>query len=107
MIELYQAEWCPYSAAVRERLTELGIPFVALPVEPQQEQRTQVGEIPVLVDENGNRHTGTREVFEFLRTLPGGDHERGHREQYADHAEHRQKDETGRVLAKLAPLERA
>jgi hypothetical protein len=29
MIELFQAEWCPYSSAVRERLTELGIDLVA------------------------------------------------------------------------------
>jgi glutathione S-transferase len=104
MIELYQAEWCPYSSAVRERLTELGLPFVAIQVEPEQEQRTQVGEIPVLVDENGNRHTGTREVFEFLKTLPAGDHEQGHRDQYAEHADMRRNDETARVLEKLAPL---
>jgi glutaredoxin len=29
VLTLYQAEWCPYSSAVRQRLTELGIDFVA------------------------------------------------------------------------------
>jgi hypothetical protein len=29
MIELYQAEWCPHSHPVRQRLTELGLDFVA------------------------------------------------------------------------------
>ena len=47
MIELYQAEWCPYSSAVRERLSELGIPFVTRHVAPWPEQRT------TLVDRTG------------------------------------------------------
>jgi glutaredoxin len=29
MIELYQAEWCPHSHHVRQRLTEHGVDFVA------------------------------------------------------------------------------
>jgi glutathione S-transferase len=29
MLELYQAEGCPYSATVRETLTELGLSYVA------------------------------------------------------------------------------
>ena len=29
MLTLYQAEWCPFSSAVREILTELGLDFVA------------------------------------------------------------------------------
>ena len=28
-MELYQAEWCPHSHKVRQRLTELGIDFTA------------------------------------------------------------------------------
>ena len=46
MIILYQAEWCPYSSKVRERLTELGVDFVARQVEPWPEQRMDVQEIP-------------------------------------------------------------
>ena len=34
MLTLYQTEWCPFSSAVREVLTELGIDFVARQVEP-------------------------------------------------------------------------
>ena len=39
MIELYQAEWCPFSAAVRERMTELRLEFVAHQVAPWPEER--------------------------------------------------------------------
>lgn len=39
MLRLYQAEWCPHSGKVRQRLTELGVPFVALQVEPDSEDR--------------------------------------------------------------------
>jgi glutaredoxin len=28
-VELFQAEWCPYSHRVRQRLTELGLDFTA------------------------------------------------------------------------------
>jgi len=55
-MELYQAEWCPHSHRVRQRLTELGLEFVAkqVPAEPSErdELRRAVGEdsIPVLVD---------------------------------------------------------
>ena len=65
MITLWQAEWCPYSSAVRERLTELGIDFIARQVEPSEEHRTQVDEIPTLellgVDDAVTRlHDGNR-----------------------------------------------
>jgi glutaredoxin 3 len=55
-MELYQAEWCPHSHRVRQRLTELGLEFVAkqVPAEPSErdEMRRAVGvdEVPVLVD---------------------------------------------------------
>jgi len=55
-MELYQAEWCPHSHRVRQRLTELGLEFVARQVaaEPEErdEMRRAVGSdsIPVLVD---------------------------------------------------------
>lgn len=57
MIELYQAEWCPYSSRVRQRLTELGLSFVArqVPADPadREELRRIAGsdEIPALVDD--------------------------------------------------------
>jgi glutaredoxin 3 len=55
-VELYQAEWCPHSHRVRQRLTELGLDFYALQVAPEpadrDDMREAVGEdsIPVLVD---------------------------------------------------------
>jgi len=57
MIELYQAEWCPYSSRVRQRLTELGVSFVArqVPAEStdREELRRKIGsdEIPALIDD--------------------------------------------------------
>ena len=57
MIELYQAEWCPYSSRVRQRLTELGLSFVARQVPPDSadrdelRERTGGDEIPALIDD--------------------------------------------------------
>jgi glutathione S-transferase len=104
VITLYQAEWCPYSAAVRERLTELGIDFVARQVEPRPEQRTQVDEIPMLETEDGVRFAGTVPIFEYLATLEPWQHERGHRAQYRAHEEHRRRATTDAVLREYARL---
>ena len=41
-LTLYQAEWCPFSSAVREVLTELGLDFVARQVEPWPEERREL-----------------------------------------------------------------
>ncbi len=32
VLTLYQAEWCPYSSRVRQRLTELGLTWLAVSV---------------------------------------------------------------------------
>ncbi|HEV8098138.1 MAG TPA: glutathione S-transferase N-terminal domain-containing protein, partial [Gaiellaceae bacterium] len=59
MLTLYQAEWCPFSSAVREVLTELGLDFVAKQVEPWPEQRLGLLErsgrdaLPALETEDG------------------------------------------------------
>jgi glutaredoxin len=56
MLELYQAEWCPHSHRVRERLTELGLEFVARQVSPDPERRPEMEaatgrrSIPTLLD---------------------------------------------------------
>jgi glutaredoxin len=66
-LTLYQAEWCPFSSAVREVLTELGLDFVARQVEPWPDQRkelkqvTETDQIPVLVAD-GQLYRGTREI---------------------------------------------
>ena len=55
-MELFQAEWCPHSHRVRQRLTELGLDFTARQVPADPEERdamrdaTGTDEIPVLVD---------------------------------------------------------
>ncbi len=60
MIRLYQTEWCPHSHRVRQRLTELGVPFVAVQVEADREDRdemraaTGADVIPVLVLDDGH-----------------------------------------------------
>jgi len=113
MLSLYQAEWCPFSSAVREVLTELGLPFVAVPVEPWPEQRatlrTRFGtdEIPVLETDDGAVHRGTDEILAYLTTLPPPPTSQAHRERYAEHREARENDVTGRLLAKaqVAALE--
>jgi glutaredoxin len=97
MLTLFQAEWCPYSSAVRERLTELGIDFVARQVEPREDERTVVREIPTLETEDGVRFEGTTTIFEFLSTLDAWAHERGHRA----HADARRREVTARLLERV------
>ena len=56
VLELWQAEWCPYSHRVRQRLTELGLDWVARTVPLAREERetmeaaTGTRSIPTLVD---------------------------------------------------------
>ena len=63
MLTLYQAEWCPYSSAVRQRLTELGIDFVAKQVAPRHDDRVGQHEIPLLTNGDGERFEGSDPVF--------------------------------------------
>ncbi len=104
MLTLYQAEWCPYSSAVRQRLTELGIDFVAKQVAPRQEDREGQHEIPVLVNGDGERFEGTDAVFEYLESLAPGKNEHEHRAQYRAHRADRARETTASVLAEEAPL---
>ena len=52
-MELYQAEWCPHSHKVRQRLTELGVDFVARQVAAERDERPDEIEIPRLVTDDG------------------------------------------------------
>ena len=71
-IELYQAEWCPHSSRVRQRLTELGVSFIArqVPAEPgdREELRRKTGneEIPTLLLEDGTAISEPDEIIEYL-----------------------------------------
>ncbi|MGI8865052.1 MAG: glutathione S-transferase N-terminal domain-containing protein [Solirubrobacteraceae bacterium] len=72
MLELYQAEWCPFSHQVRQRLTELGEPFIAhqVPAEPEDRQElrrlTGTDEIPTLVLADGTVINETDRILEYL-----------------------------------------
>jgi glutathione S-transferase len=104
MLTLYQAEWCPYSSAVRQRLTELGIDFVAKQVAPRQEDREREHEIPLLVTQEGARFEGTEAIFEYLAARAPGEWERGHRAQYRAHRADRARETTAKVLGEHVPL---
>jgi glutaredoxin 3 len=72
VLTLYQAEWCPYSARVRERLTELGVDFVAKQVAADQSERhdlqaaTGQTEIPVLVADDETMIADWQEILAWL-----------------------------------------
>ena len=58
---------------MRQRLTELGIDFVAKQVAPRQEDREGEHEIPLLTNGDGERFEGTDAIFEFLESLAPGE----------------------------------
>jgi len=104
MLTLYQAEWCPFSSAVREVLTELGLDVLLKQVEPWPEQRAELRSIagsdtiPVLVAEDGTLHRGTREIFAHLRERAPGPFAAGHRQRFADHRDARESDAAGQLI---------
>ena len=104
MLTLYQAEWCPFSSAVREVLTELGIDFVARQVEPWPQERSElrgVAEtdlIPLLQTEDGELFRGTRQIFSYLRERDAWEHAAAHRRRFADHRDARESDATGQLI---------
>ncbi len=71
-MDLYQAEWCPHSHKVRQRLTELGLDFTArqVPADPEKRdammQATGTDEIPVLVADDGEILKGEDEIMPWL-----------------------------------------
>ena len=87
-IELYQAEWCPHSSRVRQRLTELGVSFIArqVPAEPadREELRRKTGseEIPTLLLEDGTAIADPDEIIDYLEA---------HHQERADAGEHRER----------------
>ncbi len=91
MVTLYQTEWCPYSSRVRQRLTELGVSFVAVPVPAEKAEReemrrkTGTDEIPALLLDDGTAVAG--EADDIIAFLDANYTER------ADAAEHRRQAE--------------
>jgi glutathione S-transferase len=94
MYELYEAEWCPHSHRVRQRLTELGVPYIARPVaaEPADREelhrRTGGNEIPALLLGDGTAINGSADAI--IAYLDDHHSERAdvqrHREREVDHA---------------------
>jgi predicted GNAT family acetyltransferase/glutaredoxin len=103
-LTLYQAEWCPFSAAVREVLTELGIDYAIRQVEPWPDDRldlrarTGSDRIPVLEAEDGRLHHGTREIFAYLQTRRPGRFAEAHRRRFAEHRDARESDAVAQLL---------
>ena len=104
LVTLYQAEWCPFSSAVREVLTELGIDFVARQVEPWSNERGELrnvagtDQIPVLQTEDGALHRGTREIFAHLHERDPWRFAAAHRRRFADHRDARESDASGQLI---------
>ncbi len=94
VLTLYQAEWCPYSSRVRERLTELGVPWLAVPVPADPPDRHELVEatgmdfIPAAVFPDGTVLAGdTDELLDELdRRFPEPEGAEGHRRQAAAHS---------------------
>ena len=66
MIELVQAEWCPHSHKVRQRLTELGLDFVARQVAADRGERPGELEVPTLITEQREALTGEEQILDWL-----------------------------------------
>ena len=96
LVTLYQAEWCPFSSAVREVLTELGLDFVAKQVAPWPEQRDGLrelsgrDEIPTLETDDGRFFHGTRAIFGYLQELEAWPYAEAHRQRFLDHRDARE-----------------
>ena len=93
MLTLYQAEWCPHSHRVRQRLTELMLPFAAMPVEADPVHRAELrrvagdDSIPVLVTESGEPIRDVDAILEWLdANYAEPDEAVEHRAQAREHA---------------------
>jgi glutathione S-transferase len=70
--ELFQAEWCPASRRVRQRLTELDVSYVCRQVPVDRDHRetlvraTGDDSVPALVSENGRVLVGEDEIYAYL-----------------------------------------
>ena len=85
-MELYQAEWCPHSHKVRQRLTELGLDFwarqVAADPDDREQMRQHVGtdEIPVLIPDDGEPVCGEDDILAYLSQFDSAPDAQTHRD---------------------------
>jgi glutathione S-transferase len=87
MIELYQAEWCPHSHRVRQRLTELGLDFIGRQVATDPADREELERvsaqrsIPTVVFDDGTVVSGEDAIIAALdRRFPEPSGAERHRE---------------------------
>jgi glutathione S-transferase len=72
MLELWQTEWCPASRRIRERLTELGVDYLARQVPVERADRralvaaTGADTIPALVLDDGTAVVGEPTIRAWL-----------------------------------------
>ena len=72
-LELWQAEWCPSSHRVRQRLSELGLAYLARQVPVERADRAELvaatgqNAIPVLVAD-GHVAAGEESIVTYLNT---------------------------------------
>jgi glutathione S-transferase len=89
-MELFQAEWCPHSHAVRQRLTELGLDFTTrqVPADPKERDELErvagTNEIPVLVADAGNIYCGDHAILDYLDDFDERPDADKHREKAAE-----------------------
>ena len=76
-IVLYQAEWCPYCAHVRQKLTDLLLDYKCVNVPRSHSERTNVQEvsgqtgIPVMVDGDVKIADDDEAIVEYLEKTYG------------------------------------
>ena len=93
MLQLYQAEWCPFSHLVRQRLTELGVDYTIRQVAPERADRAGLREavgddsIPAVILDDGTVLKGETDtiIAGLDERLPPSDWEDGHRRQAEAH----------------------
>jgi glutaredoxin len=101
-LELWQAEWCPSSQRVRQRLTELGLCFMTRQVPAEREGRDELQAlcetrtIPVLVD-GGKAIAGEEAILAHLDAYQEPPGAQAHREK-AQKVKQRQLEEACRKL---------
>jgi len=73
MLKLYQAEWCPYCARVRSKMTDLGVTYINVNVPRAKPDRKELLEIsgqtgiPTLVTQDGKVIADDdKAIIEFL-----------------------------------------
>ena len=107
MLELYQTEWCPSSQRVRQRLTELGIDYVARQVPVAKERRHTLRRvagtdvIPTLVPDNAAPVVGEDAIRAWLDEHAAATAEAEEHSQKAAKARRRQLEEECECLQPL------